>query len=294
MMVSLLPSLLHAVAAQHSPNRLPPDFAEPPPPPPGTCHGGPCGGMAHYPAKPGIVYEAVFDVPELPKKQDDICFYIYFNIFFRGKGHGTMNQFVPQLMLGNSLTASSGPPEYTPKWIEHKSWVFSSQYFMEINNTKTGNPREAHAATGEAHAVKPGEKVWTRFTLDDNYVWGLKMGVVGDGTRTSTVISDKPFMGLLPESETKSWSEPEYNMANVNTCWELYGVTDADHFPSSGSRYDITISTKGEKFPAPWMSKWNALDENGFCAACNMWETHNDTAQKVTWIVEPIDAKHRK
>ena len=66
--------------------------------------------MAHYPAKPGIVYEAVFDVPELPKKQDDICFYIYFNIFFRGKGHGTMNQFVPQLMLGNSLTASSGPP----------------------------------------------------------------------------------------------------------------------------------------------------------------------------------------
>ena len=25
--------------------------------------------------------------------------------------------------------------------------------------------------------------------------------------------------------------------------WELYGVTDEDHFPSSGSRYDIEITT---------------------------------------------------
>ena len=31
------------------------------------CHGGLCGGMAHYPAKPGIHYYATFDVPELPE-----------------------------------------------------------------------------------------------------------------------------------------------------------------------------------------------------------------------------------
>ena len=89
------------------------------------------------------------------------------------------------------------------------------------------------------------------------------MGVLGDPNRTSTVVSEQPFMGLVPD-DTTSWKEEEYNMTNVNTCWELYGVTDEDHFPSTGSRYDITISTTGEKFPAPWMRKWNALDENGF------------------------------
>ena len=62
-----------------------------------------------------------------------------------------MNQFVPQLMLGNSLTASTGPPDYKPKWVHHDEWTFSSQYFMEINNTKTGNPAEGHAATGKAY-----------------------------------------------------------------------------------------------------------------------------------------------
>ena len=32
------------------------------------------------------------DVPAPPKRIDGICFYIYFNIFFAGKGRGTMNQ----------------------------------------------------------------------------------------------------------------------------------------------------------------------------------------------------------
>ena len=140
---------------------------------------------------------AEFDVPGKPKEQDGICFYIYFNIFFSGKGDGRMNQFVPQLMLGNSLTASSGPPDYKPKWVQHKEWTFSSQYFMEINNTKTGNPAEGHAATGEAYAAKEGEKVWTKFTLSADHVWTLGMGVVGDASRTSTVVADKPFMGLV-------------------------------------------------------------------------------------------------
>jgi hypothetical protein len=141
--------LLFAAAAQAS--RLAPGFK---PPPKTQCHGGPCGGMAHYPTAPGIAYYAEFDVPGMPKKMDGICYYIYFNIFFSGKGHGRMNQFVPQLMLGNSLTSSSGPPAYKPKWVHHDSWVFSSQYFMEINNTKSGNAAEGHAATGEAYPAK--------------------------------------------------------------------------------------------------------------------------------------------
>jgi hypothetical protein len=62
----------------------------------------------------------------------------------------------------------------------------------------------------------------------------LGMGVVGDDTRTSTVVADKPFMGLVPESTT-SWAEEEYSQCHVNTCWELYGVTDEEHFPSTGA-----------------------------------------------------------
>ena len=58
-----------------------------------------------------------------------VCQYIYFNIFFGdSKPNGRMNQFVPQLMVGESLTTSSGPPDYHPIWVDHKSWVFSSQY----------------------------------------------------------------------------------------------------------------------------------------------------------------------
>jgi hypothetical protein len=38
-----------------------------------------------------------------------------------------MNQFVPQLMLGNPLDGSSGPPLYKPKWHAHNTWCFGAQ-----------------------------------------------------------------------------------------------------------------------------------------------------------------------
>ena len=75
-----------------------------------------------------------FVMPGKPAKTDGICFYIYFNIFFSGKGDGQMNQFVPQLMLGNSLTNSSGPPDYKPIWVHHDEWTFSSQCETERLN----------------------------------------------------------------------------------------------------------------------------------------------------------------
>ena len=59
---------------------------------PNSCHGGSCGGMAHYPVADEISFYAEFDVPAKPRKQDGLCYYIYFNIFFSGKGHGIMNQ----------------------------------------------------------------------------------------------------------------------------------------------------------------------------------------------------------
>eukprot|EP00966_Prymnesium_polylepis_P161569 3733955-Prymnesium_polylepis.1 len=124
-------------------------------------------------------------------------------------------------------------------------------------------------------------------------------------------------MGLVPE-DTSSWKEDEYSTCNVNTCWELCahsvsdsslsrttrawcagrelsfpfspadGVTDEDHFPASGSRYDITISSGDTPFPAPWLTKWNPLLENGYCANCTISEAHNATTQHVVWTVTPF------
>ena len=66
-----------------------------------------------------------------------------------------MNQFVPQLMLGNPLCDSTGPPLYKPIWHEHTTWVIGSQYFFELFN-HTANKTEGHAATGELFDVKAG------------------------------------------------------------------------------------------------------------------------------------------
>lgn len=68
----LLFSIATAAAVVQQPTRLHHQFAgsAPPPPPPKGCHGGSCGGMAHYPVGPGIVFDAVFDVPGKPAKQD--------------------------------------------------------------------------------------------------------------------------------------------------------------------------------------------------------------------------------
>ena len=82
MTVGPLLLLLCASAAASALPTHPELRAAAPPPPKKGCHGGSCGGMAHYPTGPGIAYEAVFDVPGKPQKTDGICYYIYFNIFF--------------------------------------------------------------------------------------------------------------------------------------------------------------------------------------------------------------------
>ena len=111
-------------------------------------------------------------------------------------------------MLGNPLCDSTGPPLYKPKWHEHKTWVFGSQYFMEIYNRTSNNTQEGHAATGDLFPAAKGEIVWTKFSLSPKWVWTLAMGIKGDPARTSTVVSSEPFMGLVSHNTT-SWSEPE-------------------------------------------------------------------------------------
>ena len=139
-----------------------------------------------------------------------------------------MNQFVPQLMLGNPLCNSTGPPLYKPIWHKFDTWVFGAQYFFEIFN-KTANKTQAHAATGELFPTREGEVIYTSFDLDKStWSWTLTMGVRGDATRVSTLIVPAPFMGLIKE-ETSSWSEPVYAKAVSNACWELYGIAGAEN-----------------------------------------------------------------
>ena len=82
-----------------------------------------------------------------------------------------MNQFVPQLMLGNALANSTNAPDYNPIWIEMDSWHVGSQYFMALCNGTSGTfdcknwiPK---AATGKLVAVQPGEMVETSFVLKE-------------------------------------------------------------------------------------------------------------------------------
>lgn len=252
------------------------------------CHGGLCGGMAHYPAKPGIHYYATFDVPELPEKMDGITYFIYFNIFFGSgpkTGDGRMNQFVPQLMLGNPLCKSSGPPLYKPKWEQHHTWVFGSQYFFELFN-ETKNATQGHAATGDLVDAKEGEILYTKFELSKDYVWTLTMGVLGDPKRVSTVVSREPFMGLIRE-QTRSWRESYYDHVNVNSCWELYGMRDRAHYPGSGSRYDMRITTD-KPDEIKWDTHWNARLEWSNCSGAptaTISESHNSTTQNVLWNI---------
>ena len=139
-----------------------------------------------------------------------------------------MNQFVPQLMLGNPLCNSTGPPLYKPIWHKFDTWVFGAQYFFEIFN-KTANKTQAHAATGELFPTREGEVIYTSFDLDKStWSWSLTMGVRGDATRVSTLVVPAPFMGLIKE-ETSSWSEPVYAKAVSNACWELYGIASAEN-----------------------------------------------------------------
>lgn len=62
-----------------------------------------------------------------------------------GTLHNVFLQFVPQLILGNALDGSTGPPNYTPTFGEHKSWMFAAHYFFEVFNP-TKNATDYHAA----------------------------------------------------------------------------------------------------------------------------------------------------
>ena len=195
-----------------------------------------------------------------------------------------MNQFVNQLMLGQPLYGSTGPPDYNPLWMPVTTWIFAAQYFMEVFDNHT-----AKAAAGPWYNCTEGEILWTEYSLDDSWVWTLSMGVVGDASRTSSFRAEKPFMGLLESNGTSSWSEPAYQYAFLNGCWELYGIAPygTTHYPSSSSVYDMRTVAGPAQAPIDWQLHWSD-DEWATCPGHpngTFTEIHNATQQDVGWLI---------
>jgi hypothetical protein len=101
------------------------------------------------------------------------------------------------------------------------------QYFFEVVNATSGNV-EGHAAYGSMHPAVAGELLFTSFDQAYDHAagrpyWTLKMGVVGDPTRLSTLRVDQPYMGIGAHwpTPTTSWAEANYSRLCVNSCWEL-------------------------------------------------------------------------
>jgi hypothetical protein len=265
------------------------------PSPADECGGHLCSGFAWYPVVAAgfpVGFSATFNVPKLPAAIDvsdpSFCHYIYFNIFFPNfKPAGAVyNQFVPQLVLGNALTGSSGAPRYAPAWGNYSSWFFSAQYFFALNSTGQPDP-ELHAATGPVFPAAAGEVLWTRMIFDAGALsWRLSMGVVGDRTRISVVDVPKPFMGLLDPAAT--WADEAFSFVHVNSCWELYGIVTPGNWPSSGSNYVMEVRVE-QPGAMPWAIDWgngSEMDCPGRPTNVSWSETHNGTLQRVGWNVE--------
>ena len=280
---------------------------------PSPCEGGLCvgmhngpheGGPASYPVgTPATGYTAVnstMTVPEPPKNQSGITYYIWTDIFFGDMGRGKMNQFVPQLILGSALDSSSGAPDYKPGYHNHDTWAFGAHYFFEVWGGPFLNETEGHAAYGKLYPARAGETLFTSFVRSPPASssggggggWTLEMGVVGDPERVSRVVVDKPYMGIGERwpapAKTSSWDELNYTNMCINACWELYGANDRDHLPGSGSKYDIKITQggKGGKASFPFLAKWDE-DEGGSkpCPASTIHEQHSATEQHVRWDI---------
>jgi len=131
--------------------------------------------------------------------------------------------------------------------------------------------------------------LWTEYALDENWHWTLSMGVVGDPSRTSSFVSEKPFMGLLESNGTSSWAEPAYQYAFYNGCWELYGIAPygGTHYPSSSSVYDMRTTAGPQQAPIDWQLHWSD-DEWATCPQHpngTFTEIHNATQQDVGWLI---------
>ena len=176
-----------------------------------------------YPVAPSMSFVASILVPPIPPtfRPEEATVYYYLNLVMPDdgnsdvtnstKGYGFMNQFVPQLELGEALCGSTGAPGgYQTGSCDIvdplRHWVIQSQYFFGVLNHSgvpdpSGVSWTGHAVTGETIPVFPGETVITNFTLTPNGTWLLQFSVDesdpgavirGRGNTVSTVRVDHP------------------------------------------------------------------------------------------------------
>ena len=228
----------------------------------------------HYPLghSPGTLFASRFVVPDLPKEHDSSAttYYDYFNIFWRETPeHGYMNQFVPQLMLGNALAHSTNFPDYNPIWMKMDEWHIGAQYFFALTCNHTEARKHSSdapsyfskhepcwipkAATGKLIKVEPGELIETTFKLiqvsgSNDWEWHLRIGVVGaHPTRWSLVVVREPFMGFIPQKNGKStsWQDDIYKNVTVGSCLENYGMKTSRNYPPTWEIImDIIVNEK--------------------------------------------------
>jgi hypothetical protein len=121
-----------------------------------------------------------------------------------------MNQIVPQLLLGEVLSGSTGPPDYNPIYSTFSTWMFGAHYFFEVFNASTQQV-DAKAAYGGLFPALEGETISTSFDVyagPFGPAWHVKMGVVGDATRVSEIFVEQPYMGI-----GKDWPIPSVSWA---------------------------------------------------------------------------------
>ena len=118
-----------------------------------------------------------------------------------------MNQFVPQLELGEALCGSTGPaggfaPGACSIVDPLRQWVIQSQYFFGVLN-KTGLPDGSgagwvpHSVTGETIPVFPGEVVVTNFTQLVNGTWLLQFSVDEQAAAGGPIPGRGPTMSVV-------------------------------------------------------------------------------------------------
>ena len=279
--------------------RLPPSRRAAAAAAPAGCNGGLCVGMRGGPHEGGPSHYVVgnastgftsvrstMTVPLYPKEMDGITYFFWSDLFFGDMSQGRMNQIVPQLLLGEVLSGSTGPPDYNPIYSTFSTWMFGAHYFFEVLNASTLQI-DAKAAYGGLYPALEGETIFTTFDVyagPFGPAWLVRMGVEGDATRVSEIRVEQPYMGLGRDwaVPSTSWAELNYTDVCINSCWEIYGGVDADHLPSSGAEYEIVI-TRGEKQTYPWVAQWDQDEGAGSCFHSNISESHTQTVQTVNW-----------
>jgi hypothetical protein len=134
-----------------------------------------------YPVRPSISFVSRTIVPPLPRtfRPEEATVYYYLNLVMpddgnsdvtnSSAGYGFMNQFVPQLELGEALCGSTGAAGGYQTGAcsivdPLRHWVIHSQYFFGVLNHSgvpdpSGVSWTGHAVTGETIPVFPNETV---------------------------------------------------------------------------------------------------------------------------------------